>query len=486
MEIRILVVDHDGDLLTLVQHCLHDRHPNIKIVSAISLLDAVRSFEFTKVDAVISDYELGEGDNGVDLLEWVKEEYSNIPFIIFAKSPDRDTIIKALNLQADYFLEKNIEQFEQVFFDLIQDIIDSVKSNRAEKAIQEAEQRFREVLESSRDAFYKFDVIAGKFVYLSPSVESVLGYTAEELISRGFEGRRKLNHPDELEMLREHREKLIKGIIKDADISEYRFKDPEGNYRWISDNHAVIRNSEDNSLFVIGSMRDVTERKKREHLLILQRDISYELAKTQDMTNTLKLFLEMTLKVIDFDFAICHLRRENHDGFYPVVSINIEEDMVKNYEINTDGIQDSKENYESKEVPIESACSIPTVFREYAQIRVIQLRCEEETLGFVTLGSKEIIAIPNYVENWLENIMTFMSSAIRRIQRYEAIEKHNLSLKSIISEFSRYLESLIMEKDDLIKSTPATYDKCETEKMLLDMLVNLQDVFHTMSDDAEE
>ena len=71
-------------------------------------------------DLVLADVRLPEG-NGISLLEWLRKEKINIPFIVmtgYASVPDA---VKAIKLGADDYLAKPVQMDE--FLELIKDIL---------------------------------------------------------------------------------------------------------------------------------------------------------------------------------------------------------------------------------------------------------------------------------------------------------------------------------------------------------------------------
>jgi PAS domain S-box-containing protein len=53
----------------------------------------------------------------------------------------------------------------------------------AESQLQQSEERYRMITENASDLIWLYDLAAGKFDYISPSVERLLGYTREELLA---------------------------------------------------------------------------------------------------------------------------------------------------------------------------------------------------------------------------------------------------------------------------------------------------------------
>ncbi|MDI6858109.1 MAG: PAS domain S-box protein [Dehalococcoidia bacterium] len=139
---------------------------------------------------------------------------------------------------------------------------------RTEK-LQISEQSFRNVLDVSRDIIYKLNHQARTYEYMSPSVLSICGFTPEELIDMGLRGTTKRVHPDDLEKYRTSPDQLPSSPAqhRDGPIIEYRWKCKNGEYRWLSDNRALIRDEKGRPLATVGTVRDITDWKKAEEAL---------------------------------------------------------------------------------------------------------------------------------------------------------------------------------------------------------------------------
>jgi PAS domain S-box-containing protein len=66
---------------------------------------------------------------------------------------------------------------------VVSTVQDVTKRVRAENALRESEERFRQVAESTGDFIWEVDA-QGLYTYASPSVEKMLGYTPEELVGK--------------------------------------------------------------------------------------------------------------------------------------------------------------------------------------------------------------------------------------------------------------------------------------------------------------
>lgn len=134
--------------------------------------------------------------------------------------------------------------------------------------LQASELSFRDVLDVSRDIIYKLNLQTRTYEYMSPSVLSIVGFTPEELINMGLRGTMKRVHPDDLDSYRTTPDQLPTATEhRDGPAIEYRWKCKNGEYRWLSDNRALIRDEQGRPLATVGTVRDITDWKLAEAAL---------------------------------------------------------------------------------------------------------------------------------------------------------------------------------------------------------------------------
>jgi two-component system cell cycle sensor histidine kinase/response regulator CckA len=143
------------------------------------------------------------------------------------------------------------------------------KFRRAEEKQRESEKQLRLAVKNSRDVLYKLNLRTGDFDYVSPSVVELGGYTPQEFILLGVKGLLRRIDPEDRHRFMLHFRNVLRQAVEDglAPTIEYRWKHKEGEYRWFSDNRAVVRDDDGNPVSLIGSVRDVTEQKEAEWAL---------------------------------------------------------------------------------------------------------------------------------------------------------------------------------------------------------------------------
>ncbi|WP_290708333.1 PAS domain S-box protein [Flavihumibacter sp. CACIAM 22H1] len=127
--------------------------------------------------------------------------------------------------------------------------------------LAKSEAKFRFLAEYSRDliCLHRPD---GEYIYISPSVQSILGYDRDELIGKSPYS---FFHPDDAEnVVRKAHENNSKGI--DAPSIQYRYRRKDGQYVWLESVSKPIM--EDGELIYIQTnSRDITDRKISEEKL---------------------------------------------------------------------------------------------------------------------------------------------------------------------------------------------------------------------------
>ena len=164
-----------------------------------------------------------------------------------------------------------LEESARGFFDfngklrrLVGVTTDITERKRVEESLRESESRFRSVLEGSRDVIYRFNVQSGRFEYISPSVQEIMGYSAEELMAMDSQtGRAMVHQEDQAELLAAVARLEQEGKAE----AEYRQRTKSGEYRWLSNRMSLVRDAKGKPLYRNGSQRDITDRKRAEQKL---------------------------------------------------------------------------------------------------------------------------------------------------------------------------------------------------------------------------
>ncbi len=138
-------------------------------------------------------------------------------------------------------------------------------------AIRESTEKYRSIFENIQDIYYEI-TLDGIIQEVSPSIEKITAYKREQLIGKNISSFYK--DPGA-------RETLIQELLKDRRLTDYEIvlQDEYGNSGCFSLNSTLKVDDRGEPIKVIGSMRNVTERKKTEHELLQHREHLEELVK---------------------------------------------------------------------------------------------------------------------------------------------------------------------------------------------------------------
>jgi PAS domain S-box-containing protein len=154
---------------------------------------------------------------------------------------------------------------------------DVTEAKKAEEELRRSEERVRSMLEASRDLIYRVDLETGRYDYISPSCEEVLGYTPDEMTALpASQTAAAMIHPDDLEV---YRQAIARCEATGSAEAEWRQLTKSGEYRWLSISLAVARDEAGRARYRTGTARDITEPKRAEHEI---RDLTQRLTYHMD------------------------------------------------------------------------------------------------------------------------------------------------------------------------------------------------------------
>ncbi|OEF96548.1 ATP-binding protein [Desulfuribacillus alkaliarsenatis] len=143
-------------------------------------------------------------------------------------------------------------------------MIDSLKQSisdlrLAEQKLRENDERLDAIVSQTQAIIYscRVDDINPVITYVSPNVESVLGYKPDKFIGASIDEWIKCVHSEDKNKI------VLSYNIGEIITIEYRVKHVNGEYRCLHDQFKVIKNEND-EMKVIGALLDITDRKDAE------------------------------------------------------------------------------------------------------------------------------------------------------------------------------------------------------------------------------
>jgi PAS domain S-box-containing protein len=119
----------------------------------------------------------------------------------------------------------------------------------------EVEMRYRLLADRATDIISLTD-IDGRIIYVSPSVQTVTGYSAEELAGFSVNGS---IHPSDITPFRRAYQELIDGVREPGTPVRYRIRHKQGHWIWIEGNPSPVRDEQGAVIEFVDVSRDVSE-----------------------------------------------------------------------------------------------------------------------------------------------------------------------------------------------------------------------------------
>ena len=143
---------------------------------------------------------------------------------------------------------------------LISDITDR---RRAETALRESEEQFKQLAGNIPQVFWITDIHHQNTIYISPAASLMLGRPLEELYRRS-RSLVKAVHPEDRRRVHDARKFAMRGGYDET----YRVVRPDGTIRWVNDRAFPVQDESGKVYRIAGIAEDVTEKKFAEEQLL--------------------------------------------------------------------------------------------------------------------------------------------------------------------------------------------------------------------------
>ena len=147
-------------------------------------------------------------------------------------------------------------------------IRDITERKRAEEALRESEEKFRQLAENIHEVFFVVSPAAGQAVYVSPGYERLWGRSRDSLYQNPSAWQDPI-HPDDLERVRALTHTQFWG---EPVQFEYRIRMLDGAEKWIRTRSFPIRDPAGELIRVVGISDEITQQKRYEEELIRARE----------------------------------------------------------------------------------------------------------------------------------------------------------------------------------------------------------------------
>jgi len=257
--IQVLHVDDDPDFADLTATFLEREDENIAVETVTSASAGEEELEQNQFDCVISDYDMPR-QNGIEFLKSVREQYPELPFILFTGKGSEEVASDAISAGVTDYLQK--EGGTDQYTVLANRITNAVEHQRTRERVERNEQRLREIVDSLPHLLYVLDE-NGNYLLVNEALAAFHDSTVEDIegsnIAEVLDGSAATQFQQFIDDV------LETGTTKRA--PEVEVSDPDGKIHVFEPRLQPYEFGDVGEQTILGIAADVTERKTRERAL---------------------------------------------------------------------------------------------------------------------------------------------------------------------------------------------------------------------------
>ena len=174
---RVLHVDDDPDFADLTATFLERTDDSFEIETATSASEGLGRLAESDFDCVVSDYDM-PGQNGIEFLKAVCEEYPDLPFILFTGKGSEEIASEAISAGVTEYLQK--EGGTEQYTVLANRITNAIEYYRSRQLVDRSEKRLRKIIDSIPHLVYVVNE-DGRYVLANEALVDFHNRSVEEI-----------------------------------------------------------------------------------------------------------------------------------------------------------------------------------------------------------------------------------------------------------------------------------------------------------------
>ena len=281
---KVLAIDDQQDNLITISGLLENLIPDCTVITSDSGTEGIKKAEAEQPDTILLDVIMPELD-GFEVCRRLKsnEKTKHIPVVMLtAIKTDAGSRVKGLDLGADAFLSKPIEEIELVAQikvmlriktaedqlrkekALLEDIITDRK--QTEDELRKREEKFRSLVGNIPGVSYRCRCDEQwTMEFISDEVKNLTGYPASDFLQNVVRSWASIMHPEGKEASDERAMEKINR--KESYTTEYRIIGADGDIRWCYEKGQGVFDEQGKLCFLDGVIVDRTDHKQAEEAL---------------------------------------------------------------------------------------------------------------------------------------------------------------------------------------------------------------------------
>lgn len=294
----LVVEDNPGDYVLLEEYLRLSRLPLQNLYHSTNLKHAIEIADATPVDLILLDLTLPDS-TGTDSVMSLDHKYPNTPIVVFSGLSTLEIAIESISLGAQDYLIKG--EFDERL--LTKAVQYSIERKRTQEKLRKSNELYEFVNKATQDTIWEWDFTTRQGLFGDGLISS-FGYTHHELnFDRSWI--EIYIHPDDLAPVQSCFANHVSRCSTNCD-TEFRFRCANGIYKEVHCRTYILYDNQQRPYRMIGSIADITERKRLEKQLAEQQ------------VNQQKLITETTIQAQEKERN--ELGRELHDNINQILA----------------------------------------------------------------------------------------------------------------------------------------------------------------------
>ncbi|AGN02258.1 HTR-like protein [Salinarchaeum sp. Harcht-Bsk1] len=316
---RILHVDDEVGLVELAATFLEREDDRFVVETATGASEGLELLD-DDVDCIVSDYDM-PGTDGVAFLEAVREDYPELPFLLFTGKGSEEVASEAISAGVTDYLQK--ETGTSQYTVLANRIANSVEQYRSMRELESSRRRLDLLFEQSPLGVVEWNE-AFEFERLNDAAEEILGYDESALLGESW-----------TRIVPESQEREV------SEVTEAVLRD-EGGYHNVNENrradgtvivcewhNRVITDEAGDVVTMVSLFQDVTERKEREWQLERHREnleglheAANRLYVADSAEECYDVMIDAAVTILGFDWCTLAAPAEDDEEMFEIQAIS--------------------------------------------------------------------------------------------------------------------------------------------------------------------
>ena len=180
--IRLLHVDDEPDFAETAAAFLKKENDRLRVETASNAENALERLEASTFDCIVSDYDMPER-NGIEFLEAVREEYPDLPLILFTGKGGEEVASDAISAGVTDYLQKEMGTDQYTL--LANRVQNAVEARQSATEAERRRHRLEQILKTVPSCVVQLDR-DGQFVFANQRAIDVLGLSQSEVKDRMY------------------------------------------------------------------------------------------------------------------------------------------------------------------------------------------------------------------------------------------------------------------------------------------------------------